>query len=249
MASVTATQMATFINTIAPIAVEQAKKHGMKIFPSVCIAQAIHESGWGTSTKMVRANALFGIKVGKSAYHFGTAWKGASYNTQTKEYYNGSTTASVITDNFRAYDSLSDAVEDYFDLLCTASRYKAALNAVDYKACIRAIAPAYATGESQNNAYSKAIISIIEKHNLTKYDNGTVPAVPVGNPYKRTDSIMKSGSRGESVKWLQYVLCEKGYDLKIDGVFGPKTEAAVRDFQTKVFVDGICGQLTLEKLD
>ena len=249
MASVTATQMATFINTIAPIAVEQAKKHGMKIFPSVCIAQAIHESGWGTSTKMVRANALFGIKVGKSAYHFGTAWKGASYNTKTKEYYNGNTTASVITDNFRAYDSLSDATEDYFDLLCTASRYKAALNAVDYKACIRAIAPAYATGESQNNAYSKAIISIIEKHNLTKYDNGTVPAVPVGNPYKRTDNVMKSGSRGESVKWLQYVLNEKGYDLKIDGIFGPKTEQAVRDFQTKVFVDGIVGELTLKKLD
>lgn len=249
MASVTATQMATFINTIAPIAVEQAKKHGMKIFPSVCIAQAIHESGWGTSTKMVRANALFGIKVGKSAYHFGKAWKGASYNTETKEYYNGNTTASVITDNFRAYDSLSDATEDYFDLLCTASRYKAALNAVDYKACIRAIAPAYATGESQNNAYSKAIISIIEKHNLTKYDNGTVPAVPVGNPYKRTDNIMKSGSRGESVKWLQYVLNEKGYDLKIDGIFGPKTEQAVRDFQTKVFVDGIVGELTLKKLD
>lgn len=249
MANITATQMATFINTIAPIAVEQAKKHGMKIFPSVCIAQAIHESGWGTSSKMVRANALFGIKVGKAAYHFGTAWKGASYNTITKEYYNGSTSATVIKDNFRAYDSLSDATEDYFDLLCTASRYKAALNAVDYKACIRAIAPSYATGESVNNAYSKAIISIIETHNLTKYDNGDVPVVPVGNPYKRTDNIMKSGSRGESVKWLQYVLNEKGYDLKIDGIFGPKTEQAVRDFQTKVFVDGIVGELTLKKLD
>lgn len=248
MAKVAATQIATFINMIAPIAVEQAKKHGMKIYPSVCIAQAAHESGWGTSSKMVRANALYGIKVGKSAYHFGTAWKGASYNTITKEYYNGSTSASEIVDNFRAYASLSDATEDYFDMLCTANRYKAALNAADYKACIRAIAPSYATGESLNHAYSKSIISIIETHNLTKYDNGTIPVEPVGNPYKCTDKIMKSGSRGESVKWLQYRLNELGYNLSIDGVYGSRTAAAVKDYQSKVFCDGICGPLTLDKL-
>jgi peptidoglycan hydrolase-like protein with peptidoglycan-binding domain len=89
-------------------------------------------------------------------------------------------------------------------------------------------------------------MSIISRYDLERFDDGA--PVPVGNPYKRTDNIMKSGSRGESVKWLQYVLNEKGYDLKIDGVFGPKTEAAVRDFQTKVFVDGIVGELTLKKL-
>ena len=83
--AVSAAQRATFLNMIAPIAVEQAKKHGFKIFASVCIAQAIHESGWGTSTKMVRANALYGVKVGKAAYKFGTAWKGKAYKTGTTE--------------------------------------------------------------------------------------------------------------------------------------------------------------------
>lgn len=173
----TAVQVATFIDMMAPIAQRQAKKHGNKIFPSVCIAQACHESGYGTSTKMIKANAAFGVKVGNSAYRFGTAWKGASYNTKTKEYYNGSSSPTVIKDNFRAYDSLEDATEDYFDLLCTASRYKAALNAKDYKACIRAIAPSYATGESVDHAYSNAIIFIIEKYNLTKYDGATYKAV------------------------------------------------------------------------
>ena len=56
----TATQRATFLQKVAPIAIRQAKKHGDKLYPSVCIAQAIHESGWGTSKKMVRANALYG---------------------------------------------------------------------------------------------------------------------------------------------------------------------------------------------
>lgn len=178
----TAQEVKAFIEMIAPIAVRQAEKHGNKIYPSVCIGQACQESGYGTTTKMVRANAVFGIKVGKAAYHFGTAWKGASYNTKTKEYYNGSQNPTVIKDNFRAYDSLEDATEDYFDLLCTASRYRAALNAEDYKACIRAIAPSYATGESLNHAYSKAVIYIIEKYNLTKYDFNSAPVYKTVTP-------------------------------------------------------------------
>ena len=63
-----------------------------------------------------------------------------------------------------------------------------------------------------------------------------------------TDAVMKSGSRGESVKWLQWELDSKGYPLNIDGIYGPKTEAAVRQFQTDVFVDGIVGPDTLAKL-
>lgn len=166
----TATQVSTFIERIAPIAMRQAKKHDNKIFPSVCIAQACCESAYGTTQRMIKANAVFGIKVGKSAYHFGKAWKDLSYNSKTKEVVKGQ--YETITDNFRAYASLEDATEDYFDLLCTASRYKKALNAKDYKACIRAIAPSYATAEQDNCKYSKTVISIIEKHGLTKYDSG-----------------------------------------------------------------------------
>lgn len=235
-----------FIKKIAPIAQEQSKKHGYKIYASVCIAQAAHESGWGTSTKMVKANALYGIKVGNSAYHFGTAWKGDSYNTKTKEYYNGSTSATVIKDNFRAYNNLEDATEDYFDLLCTASRYKAAINAKDYKECIRAIAPSYATGESLNHVYSKAIIYIIEKYNLTKYDHDYVPEV---NPYPVPTRTLKRGHMGNDVKWLQWELKKLNYDIgNIDGSFGVKTEACVKQFQTDKFVDGIVGELTINKL-
>lgn len=162
-------QVKAFIERMAPIAMRQAKKHDNKIFASVCIAQACTESAYGTTQRMIKANAVFGIKVGKSAYHFGSAWKDLSYNTKTKEVVKGK--YETITDNFRAYSSLDEATEDYFDLLCTASRYKKALNAKDYKACIRAIAPSYATAEQDNCKYSKTIISIIEKYGLTKYDS------------------------------------------------------------------------------
>lgn len=197
----TKAQVNDFLNMIIPIAIRQAKKHDNKIFASVCIAQACHESGYGTSAKMVKAKALFGIKVGKSAWHFGTAWKGASYNTKTKEYYNGSSTPTVIQDNFRAYDSIEDATEDYFDMLCHCQRYKPALNQPTPEKCIRAIVNGgYATGPS----YADHIMKVINTYELTKYDNGYVPepAKPegyhVGSTYTtNVDLYVRLTPRGE----------------------------------------------------
>jgi peptidoglycan hydrolase-like protein with peptidoglycan-binding domain len=54
---------------------------------------------------------------------------------------------------------------------------------------------------------------------------------------------------GDDVKWLQWELNNRGYPVgEIDGIYGPQTEAAVKGLQTKLFVDGIAGKLTLEKL-
>lgn len=162
----TKAQVEKFINQMAPIAVRQAEKHGNKIYPSVCIAQACHESGYGTSKKMINANAVFGIKVGKSAYHFGTAWKGKAYKTGTTEYYDG-VNPTKITDFFRAYDNIEDSTEDYFDMLCHCQRYKPALNCKSPEDCIKAIVKGgYATGPE----YAKHIISIINSQHLNKYD-------------------------------------------------------------------------------
>lgn len=51
-----------FIAKLVPIAEKNYKEFG--VFPSVTIAQAIHESGWGESGLFVQANNLFGIKAG-----------------------------------------------------------------------------------------------------------------------------------------------------------------------------------------
>lgn len=241
----TAAQRATFLNMIVPIAIEQAKKHKGQIYASVCIAQAIHESGWGTSAKMVRANALFGIKVGKSAYHFGTAWKGKAYKTGTTEYYDGKN-PTKITDFFRAYDSVADATEDYFDMLCHCKRYKGALNQPTPKKCIEGIiAGGYATGPE----YVKAIMDILNSktYNLTQYDSGEVKLV---NPYTLTTFPLREGSRGSSVKWLQWELNQRGASLKTDGVFGKQTKLSVLLYQKEngLVQDGIVGKKTIESL-
>ena len=196
----TKAQQATFISMIAPIAQEQAKKHNNKIFASVCIAQAIHESGWGTSAKMVRANALFGIKVG-SGVKFGTAWKGKGYKTGTTEYYDGRT-ATRITDYFRAYDSVADSVEDYMDMLCTAKRYQKALNRSNPSECINAIvAGGYATGP----AYAQKIIALIKQYNLGWYDDNVMPVtkayIPGAVYTLQSDMYVRQTPNGAHIKF------------------------------------------------
>lgn len=54
-------------------------------------------------------------------------------------------------------------------------------------------------------------------------------------------TTIKNGSKGEDVKTLQKIL-----GLTVDGIFGVKTEAAVRDFQKSkgLTVDGIVGSKT-----
>ena len=54
------------------------------------------------------------------------------------------------------------------------------------------------------------------------------------------------GSKGSDVKTLQELLNSNGYTLDVDGVFGSKTQAAVKDYQEKngLSVDGIVGKNT-----
>ena len=52
-----------FIDKIAPIVIVENEKRGNPLFSSVIIAQAILETGYGTSTLIFRANAVFGLKA------------------------------------------------------------------------------------------------------------------------------------------------------------------------------------------
>ena len=234
----TQAQVKAFIELIAPMAIAEYNK-GKKILPSVCIAQACCESAYGTQKRMQKANAIFGIKVGKNKVRFGNAWNGKFYDTKTKECYDGSTYVT-ITDKFRAYDSLQDSVTDYYDMLVSCSRYRAAVGAKDYEATIQAIKNG---GYATSPTYVNTICSIIRTYNLAKYDAMVGAEVIVPNP------TIKKGDRGTYVKELQTKLVSLGYLLsrkEIDGIFGPKTLAAVMEYQEDagLVVDGIVGKKT-----
>lgn len=55
---------------------------------------------------------------------------------------------------------------------------------------------------------------------------------------------------GNDVKWVQWELREAGYDIEVDGKFGPASNKALRAFQAscKIAVDGKCGPDTRRNL-
>ncbi len=63
-------------------------------------------------------------------------------------------------------------------------------------------------------------------------------------------STISYGSSGSDVKKLQQTLNNYGYSLAVDGQFGSKTQAAVKDYQKKngLAVDGIVGTKTWSSL-
>ena len=83
---------------------------------------------------------------------------------------------------------------------------------------------------------------------------------PTGNPFTIPTVLLKKGSKGEGVKWLQYEIneeiekgCLKGKiteKLVVDGDFGNKTLAALKAFQkaVNIEVDGVAGPVTRSKL-
>lgn len=76
-------------------------------------------------------------------------------------------------------------------------------------------------------------------------------SVGSGNPYQMPKiGVLKKGSKGVGVKWLQWELNRHGANLTVDGFFGSKTENALLVYQTSanIKVDGKCGSQTRKSL-
>ena len=70
-------------------------------------------------------------------------------------------------------------------------------------------------------------------------------------PYSEPKALIKYGSTGNGVKWVQWYLNKAaGEKLAVDGIFGKLTQAAVLRFQKthSLAVDGIVGSKTRAKL-
>lgn len=145
-----------FIDSIEEAALEGYETN--HILPSLTIAQAILESGWGKSSLSSEANNLFGIK----AY---SDWNGDTINLSTNEY-NSDCSSYTINADFKVYSSFYESVKDHTALLST-KRYKAVRKASDYvDACYAVYDCGYATYPN----YPEDLIEVIENFNLEKYD-------------------------------------------------------------------------------
>ncbi len=62
--------------------------------------------------------------------------------------------------------------------------------------------------------------------------------------------LVEKGAQGHPVRTLQHLLRGRDHTVTVDGIFGPRTDAAVRSFQKAedLYVDGIVGPLTWSAL-
>lgn len=131
--------------------------------PSVAMAQAALETGYGTSKMMVKANAYFGIKAGSS-------WTGKVYNSATTEVYDSIAVATTAV--FRAYDSKAESVADYYSLILNSSRYAEARSYYPSQ-ILSPYATIYAIwdgGYATDPNYVGKIMDIIDSYDLTEWD-------------------------------------------------------------------------------
>jgi len=109
-----------FIRDVWPAALRTADK--LDADPRALVAQAALETGWGQH--VIRrgngesANNLFGIKASPG-------WTGDTVRVPTLEYRDGIARREMA--EFRAYDSLEESFEDYFNFLQANPRYRGAL--------------------------------------------------------------------------------------------------------------------------
>lgn len=146
-----------FIKKVGAIASTDMKNTG--VLASLTIAQAILESGWGTSELTIHGNALFGIKATKS-------WKGKVYCSKTKECYDG---VNMVTEDavFRAYGSWEESIKDHSAFLKKYKRYENVIGETNYKkACEDVEDAGYATDPD----YANKLIKLIEDYDLMVYD-------------------------------------------------------------------------------
>lgn len=239
----TQVERALFIEEIAPCAQYAYKLLG-KVKPSVCIGMACVESGYGTSKIMRSHNGFMGHKVGsgKTAKKY---WPGTFFVSKTKEEYTVGV-HTVIKDAFRSYESMQQCVCNFYELLNT-SVYAGVKADADYTTQMKQIkACGYMTSSTEVNS----VLKIIDTYDLTKYDNITGEKQKEKCPYKLSVSKLKLGSKGESVKFLQWWLNHNGANLKEDGVFGKLTQLCVLIYQKDhgLVADSVAGPVTLMML-
>lgn len=161
----------SFIEVIGEIAREDMKCSG--ILASVTVAQAILESGFGTSKLATEGHNLFGIKASLSGNNWeNSTWDGVStFRARTAEQ-TKSGVEYYITADFRAYESIVDSVGDHSAYLIGAVngdhyRYDGLQYQTDYRTAAQIIKSG---GYATDVKYVDKLCNLIETYDLTRFD-------------------------------------------------------------------------------
>src|SRR5574343_416256 len=133
-------------------AIAISEMHRSRIPASITLAQGLLESGNGNSRLALVANNHFGIKCKKD-------WTGESIREDDDE----------AQECFRKYPTAEDSYRDHSDFLMKGQRYAFLfdLDPTDYKGWAEGLKRA---GYATNPNYPNLLISLIERHNLHRFD-------------------------------------------------------------------------------
>ena len=193
-------------------AIKQGAMDGAKegILPSITAAQAILESGWGSS-ELAKApnNNLFGIKDSED-------WHGEIVTVPTQEYLNG----DYITVNaaFRKYASWNDSVVDHAKFFTSTEwrkdNYRKVVNETDYRIAAQELKNA---GYATDPTYPGKLIRLIEAYKLYEWDamcNNSISTVEnegVESQYPKADLAITGLNNATG-----------SYDLVISNLIAPR---------------------------
>ncbi len=172
---------ADYIEKWKSVAITQMKLH--KIPASITLAQGILESGSGNSKLATLANNHFGIKCHSS-------WTGKTYYQDDDE----------KDECFRKYNNAMESFEDH-SIFLQKSRYASLfkLKITDYKGWAKGLKKA---GYATNPKYPNLLIGLIERYDLSQYDNldYSAPVVDIAANYDTTSPL----ESGEIVETITY---------------------------------------------
>jgi flagellum-specific peptidoglycan hydrolase FlgJ len=150
-----------FLESIAPAARNSQRRYGVPA--SVVIAQAVLETGWGTSQLAHSARNYFGMTCGPNGA--GPIATGCYVGSDRVCDDTGCWPSAA---SFRVYGSLADSVSDHGQQLKTNRRYKAAYKARSRpETFVKRMAKA---GYATDPGYGQRVIRIMKKYKLNKYD-------------------------------------------------------------------------------
>ena len=151
-----------FIDQVAALVQKYAPEYGIKVCSPI-IAQAILESASGTSDLAVNANNFFGLKYrpNRCPTASGTYFKVGSEQLQNGEY------VSSLMKWFK-FPDMEAGIIGYFDFINVAAyqNLKGVTDPGEYLQKIKA--DGYATALD----YVSRVMAVINKYNLTQYDEG-----------------------------------------------------------------------------
>ena len=191
------------------------------ILAPMCIQKGYHNVAAGMIAQSIQEGWNSGLAT--KYYNYWGMKAGESYKGKKVAMNNKAGNDPAV---YRVYTSMEDGCKGYFAFLNYA-RYKSLKNCTTDDEYLSKIGPC---GWNSNPGYGDRCKSHLKEvyNALSKENTSHLPT-------------LKQGDRNDYVRAWQNYLSFQGYPLKSDGIFGPLTEQAVKDWQkeTGLQVTGI----------